>query len=172
MEPTLIILRGNSGSGKSTVANLLQQHFGPNTLLIDQDQVRREMLHTRDLPNNLAINLIKEIALYGYKHCETVIVEGIFSTARYKDMLLEVIQHFSPNCYIYYFDLPFEETVKRHQTREKRNEFTEEDMRRWWMEHDVLGLPNEQLISAQSSEEQTLHMILKQIEQENKEIRV
>ena len=170
MAPTLIILRGNSGSGKSTVAKLLQQHFGANTLLIDQDLVRIEMLHTRDHQNNLAINLIKEIALYGYKHCDTVILEGILSTARYKDMLLEVIQHFSPSCYIYYFNIPFEETVIRHETREKRHKFSEVDMRRWWIEHDVLNLPNEQLISAQSSQQQTLEMILKQIGQEKKEI--
>lgn len=30
----IIILRGNSGSGKTTIAKLLQQHFKDNTLLI------------------------------------------------------------------------------------------------------------------------------------------
>lgn len=171
MTPTLVMLRGNSGSGKSTVAKMLQQKLGPNTLLIDQDKVRIEMLHTKDYTNNLAINLIKEIALYGYLHCETVILEGILSTARYKDMLIELIEHFSPNCYIYYFDIPFEETVKRHQTRDKRHDFNEEDMKRWWVEHDVLHLPNEQFISSKSTLHQTVEMILKQIKQEKKGIR-
>lgn len=41
----LIILRGNSGSGKTTVARLLQGKFGPNTMLISSDTVRMEMLH-------------------------------------------------------------------------------------------------------------------------------
>ncbi len=33
-----------------------------------------------------------------------------------------------------YFDLSFEETVRRHNTRNR--EFGEKDMRRWWREKD------------------------------------
>lgn len=39
----LVILRGNSGSGKTSVAKDLQQLFGPNTMLISQDVIRREI---------------------------------------------------------------------------------------------------------------------------------
>ena len=46
--PKLIILRGNSGSGKTTVAQKLQHIIGRNTMLIPQDYVRREMLYARD----------------------------------------------------------------------------------------------------------------------------
>ena len=35
----LIILRGNSGSGKTTVAKELQKKFGYNTMLISQDEM-------------------------------------------------------------------------------------------------------------------------------------
>ena len=41
---TLIILRGNSASGKTTIAKQLQEHFGQGTLLVSQDVVRRDML--------------------------------------------------------------------------------------------------------------------------------
>lgn len=37
--PKLIILRGNSGSGKTTVAKALQEKFGPNTMLLSHDMV-------------------------------------------------------------------------------------------------------------------------------------
>ena len=36
----LIILRGNSGSGKTTIAKELQRRFGRNTMLISQDVIR------------------------------------------------------------------------------------------------------------------------------------
>ena len=39
----LIILRGNSGSGKTTIAKELQQVFGNNTMLISQDVIRSDM---------------------------------------------------------------------------------------------------------------------------------
>ena len=44
----LIILRGNSGSGKTTIAKELQKRFGRNTMLISQDMVRRDMLWVKD----------------------------------------------------------------------------------------------------------------------------
>ena len=43
----LIILRGNSGSGKTTVAWMLQEKFGPNTMRISHDMVRMEILQDR-----------------------------------------------------------------------------------------------------------------------------
>lgn len=47
--PKLIILRGNSGSGKTTVAKELQKRFGRNTMLISQDVVRRDMLKEKSI---------------------------------------------------------------------------------------------------------------------------
>ena len=45
--PKLIILRGNSGSGKTTIAKELQNSFGRNTMLISQDVIRRYMLKVK-----------------------------------------------------------------------------------------------------------------------------
>ncbi|MDO5517655.1 MAG: GNAT family N-acetyltransferase [Clostridium sp.] len=47
----IIMLRGNSGSGKSTAAKTLQKKLGRGTLLISQDVVRREMLYVNDGTN-------------------------------------------------------------------------------------------------------------------------
>lgn len=44
----LIVLRGDSGSGKTTVAKELQKKFGRNTILISQDVIRRDMLMVKD----------------------------------------------------------------------------------------------------------------------------
>ena len=63
----IIILRGNSGSGKTTVAKALQNRFGTNTMVISQDVIRREMLKVKDGENNKAIGLMKELLQYGYE---------------------------------------------------------------------------------------------------------
>lgn len=44
----LITLRGNSGSGKTTIARALQEKFGKNTMLLSQDVIRRDILKTND----------------------------------------------------------------------------------------------------------------------------
>ena len=73
----LIILRGNSGSGKTTTGKDLQRKFGHGTMLISQDVVRREMLFVKDGSNPEASQLLLELALYGKTHCNIVILEGI-----------------------------------------------------------------------------------------------
>lgn len=79
----LIILRGNSGSGKTTTAKELQKKFGHGTMLISQDVVRREMLYVKDGLDTAAAQLLLELALYGKKHCSIIILEGILNSKWY-----------------------------------------------------------------------------------------
>ena len=77
MTQTLIIIRGNSVSGKTTIAKKLQRELGEKTMLIQQDVVRREILNVRDTSGNPAMKLIENLALYGKFIDYNVIVEGI-----------------------------------------------------------------------------------------------
>ena len=79
----LIILRGNSGSGKTTIAKELQQAFGSNTMLISQDVIRRDMLRVKDGENTIALPLMEELMRYGRKNSEIVILEGILNSEWY-----------------------------------------------------------------------------------------
>lgn len=164
MESKLIIIRGNSGSGKTTTAKRLQNHFGNGTLLVSQDVVRREMLKVHDRDGNLSIDLIRQIAEYGKGKCEYVIVEGILNKGRYGEMLTNLIQFFNDHAYVYYFDLSFEETVKRHNTRLKKTEFGEEALRKWWKEKDYLGVSGETLLTDDLSEDDVFNLILSRIQ--------
>jgi len=58
MESKLIIIQGNLGSGKTTTAKRLQDHFSRGTLLVSQDIVRRGMLKVHDREGNPSIDLI------------------------------------------------------------------------------------------------------------------
>ncbi|MDE6749517.1 MAG: kinase [Lachnospiraceae bacterium] len=147
----LIILRGNSGSGKTTVAKELQSRFGRNTMLISQDMVRREILKVKDGENTQAIPLMKELLIYGNKHSEIVILEGIMYADWYKPLFELAVRLYGINIYAYYFDLTFEETLKRHQTKPNCHEFGEEAMRRWWREKDYSDILNEVSITAEKS---------------------
>ena len=55
--------------------------------------------------------------------------------------------------YAYYFDLPFEETLKRHKTKPNCNEFGEEAMRGWWREKDYSDVLHEVSITAEKDRE-------------------
>lgn len=139
----LIILRGNSGSGKTTVAKELQKRFGNNTMLISQDVIRRDILKVKDGENTLAIPLMKELLIYGNTHSAIVILEGIMYADWYRPLFELAVQLYGANVYAYYFDIPFEETLRRHLTKPNCGSFGEKDMRRWWREKDLSDVLNE-----------------------------
>lgn len=163
MESKLIIIRGNSGSGKTTTGKNLQHHLGHGTLLVSQDTVRREMLKVHDREGNLSIDLIRQIAEYGKDKCEFVIVEGILYKNRYGDMLNKLIQFYNHNTYTYYFNLSFEETVMRHNSRSKKKEFGEDSLRAWWNPQDYLGVDGEMILTDDLSQNDVLKLILNQL---------
>ena len=117
----LVILRGNSGSGKTTVARALQRKIGFNTMLISQDEIRRNMLWVKDGIDTKALPLMIELLKYGNEHSD--------------------------------INIPFEETVRRHQTRSKSQEFGEEHMRQWWREKDFSSVLEEEIISCEMDAE-------------------
>ena len=159
----LVILRGNSGSGKSTVAKELQNMLGNNTMLISQDMVRREILKVSDGKDTKALPLLKQLLRYGYDHSEVVILEGIMVADWYRPLFELAVSLYGEDVYAYYFDLPFEETVKRHKTRAKAGSFGEEAMKEWWVEKDYSDVLNESKIPEELSKENIVQMILNHI---------
>lgn len=106
----LIILRGNSGSGKTTVAKALQEKLGYNTMRISQDEVRRNMLWVKDGKDTKALPLMAELLKYGKVHSELTILEGIMYEEWYSPLFKLANELYESNIYAYYFDI----SLKRH----------------------------------------------------------
>lgn len=162
-EAKIIILRGNSGSGKTAVAKALQHELGRGTLIISQDVIRREMLWVKDGPDTEAIPLLINLVRYGKKNCEYVILEGIMYADWYRSLFEVVKEEFEEKVYAYYYDLPFEETLARHATKSNSHEFGEEAMSRWWREKDYSDILSEKTITGEMSLQDTVHMIMRDV---------
>ncbi|EPC8417834.1 kinase [Bacillus wiedmannii] len=160
---TLIILRGNSASGKTTIAKQLQEHFGQGTLLVSQDVVRRDMLRVHDTMGNLSHDLLFEITKYGKGKCEFVILEGILNSRRYGEMLKELIHFFEGNAYTYYFDLSLQETIRRHNTREIRHEFSEDSLQKWYNPRDTIEVSRETVFTDNFKQKDIFDAILNDV---------
>lgn len=159
----IIILRGNSGSGKSTVAKQLQKELGRGTLVISQDIIRREMLWVKDGKETKALSLLINLIKYGKENCKFVILEGILNATWYRQLFETILLEYGSNIYAYYYDLPFEETLRRHQTKPNCNEFGEEAMRRWWNEKNYIGIIPEKTITSELSIDDTVERIMNDI---------
>lgn len=160
----LIILRGNSGSGKTTIAKGLQKKFGYGTMLISQDVIRREILYVKDGEKPKVEELLFKLAMYGKQHCNIVIMEGIFNSKWYNHLFKKLSDEFKNNIFAFYFDIPFEETLRRHKTKAIANEFEEKEMREWWNEKDLLRIIPETLLGEELSEDEIINLISKAVE--------
>lgn len=147
----LIVLRGNSGSGKTTIAKELQKRFGNNTMLISQDVIRRDILKVKDGENTLALPLMKELLVYGSKHSDITILEGIMYADWYRSLFELAVSLYGSRIFAYYLDIPFEETLRRHQTKPNCHEFGQEAMQRWWREKDFSEVLDEQSITSEKN---------------------
>lgn len=153
----LIILRGNAGSGKSTVAAQLRASATRPTAVIEQDYYRHQLLSPWDekassLRSQLMVRDVRFLLAEG---C-TVIVEGVLPSKWFRAVYEEIG---AKDSYVYYFDIPFEETVRRHASRGKVVDFGEEVLRSWWQENDVLGVAGERRIDQESSIDDTVGVI-------------
>jgi predicted kinase len=160
----LILIRGNSGSGKSTLALSLRKRLakdGIKTALISQDYFRRIVLKEKDrVDKNDILQLldtnIRLLIEMGY----VVILEGILSSEKYGPTLLKLNHDFGEkNCKFFYYDVSFEETLKRHKTKPNSHEFGEKDMREWWIENDRLNLSNEFIINEEMNHLDSIEFI-------------
>ena len=154
----LIVLRGNSGSGKSTVAEKLRKIIEPKTALVSQDNLRRKILKEKETDVGDNIDLIQQTVEFALGRHYNVILEGILYFPRYKFMLKRLVER-CPESYVYYFDIPFDETLKRHATKPNAHEFGEKEMREWYKNKDFTDFQNEKIISAKHSLDQIVSII-------------
>lgn len=160
----LVIIRGNSGSGKTTTAKKLQEALpSGKAMLVSQDDVRIHMLGVKDYPGNPAVELIPRICRFGRSECDYVILEGILRADRYKEMLLDLIRFFDEQVTAYYFDLSFAETLCRQKKREKKRQFSIKRMKKWWQPQDYLNIAQERKIDEHMALEEVVEMIFKEI---------
>ncbi|MFF7290231.1 AAA family ATPase [Streptomyces griseorubiginosus] len=161
----LIVLRGNSASGKSSVAAGLREKFGRNLAIVAQDNLRRIVLRERDRPNGANIGLIDLTARYALDNGFHVVVEGILYADRYGTMLQDLVRAHQGVTRCYYLHVPFEETVLRHATKsdaEYLKHVTEDHLCDWYREMDLLPDAVETVIGAASTLDDTVRQIMRE----------
>lgn len=164
-ETRLIVLRGNSASGKSAIAAGLRDQFGRNLALVGQDNLRRIVLRERDRPGAANIGLIGMTARYALDSGFHTVVEGILYADRYAAMLEDLVRDHCGISRCYYLDVPLQETLARHAMKadpEYLAQVTDEHLRDWYRERDLLPSGVETVIDASSGLDNTVKRIMRE----------
>ncbi len=158
-ESKLVVLRGNSGSGKSTVAKALRDQGKTKIAIVEQDYLRRFILKEKENEGADNISLIQQTVEFALSRGYNVILEGILYFPRYGEMLKNLVER-CPNNYFYYFDVSFDETLKRHTTKPNAHEFGEKEMREWYKPNQHTGFDSERIIPESFTIDDAVNKIL------------
>ena len=150
------MIRGNSGSGKTSVAKAVRAAYGRGLAVVGQDNVRREILRERDVPSGANIGLIDTITRYSLEHGYHVVLEGILTASRYATMLQALRRDHPANSTFFYLDVSIEETLRRPM----RMEVSGEQMREWYRHLDLLSDDYETVIPENSPLATTVQQVL------------
>jgi hypothetical protein len=128
--------------------------------IVSQDNLRRVVLREHDLPGDAAnIGLIDFTARHAIRSGFHVIVEGTLRADHYGAMLTALIGDYAGQAFAYYLDIPFEETLRRHQHKTEAVKYGETEMRRWYRRRDLLHGGIERFIT-ESSLDDTVRAIM------------
>jgi predicted kinase len=160
LESRLILLRGNSASGKSAAAQGIRDRFGHGIAIVGQDNLRRIVLREKDKPGGANIGLIDLTARYALDHGYHVIVDGILNRDHYGEMLRGLVNDHLGITRCFYFDVSFAETLRRHTTKPQAADYGEAEMRQWFRPKDFLEGVEEQVIPQETPLEEAVTLIM------------
>ncbi|MEU4116507.1 AAA family ATPase [Kitasatospora sp. NPDC028055] len=163
-ESRLVVVRGNSASGKSSVAAGIRERFGRGLAVVAQDNLRRIVLRERDRPGGANIGLIDTVARYALDAGYHVVIEGILYADHYGEMLTRLVDDHLGVTRCYYLNIPIDETLVRHASKADREYLaavTERELRDWYREHDVLPGGIETVIGSDSTLRNTVDRIMR-----------
>jgi hypothetical protein len=159
----LIVLRGASGAGKSTVARALRARLGSGIALVEQDYVGRVVLGRSLTDDGTNAPLLDALVRTALPAAPAVLLEGILSTERYGDVLLGLRATPGLESWFYRFDVPFEITVERHAGRGKAGSFGETELRRWWRPADPLVDADGRVLDRSITAAETVETVVERI---------
>ncbi|MFJ4710048.1 M15 family metallopeptidase [Streptomyces anulatus] len=161
----LVVIRGNSASGKSSVAQGLRDHHGRGIAIVSQDVIHRNVLREHDTARGANIALLGTIAREALNAGFHVVLEGILYADRYSRMITSLARDHRGVSSCYYLDVPLETTFARHASKADAaylEQVTDNHLASWYRELDLLPGGLETVLPADSTLQDTIARILRE----------
>lgn len=156
----LIVLRGNSGSGKTSTAEAVRARRAGRVVVVSQDSLRRDLLRVPDTADGPHYAVIERTVRAALERGVDVVLEGILVRQRYAPLLTRLATAHRGVTVPYYFAVSWPETLRRHTARPEAAAFGAAAMRRWFCPDDQLDWPGERIIPETASLEETTRRVL------------
>src|SRR5215472_1339685 len=156
----LIILRGASAVGKSTVAEALMERTRRPTVLVELDYYRFGFVNPPKRDHNLEFELSSNDTITALQLGFDVIFDGNFTSTAHDPFLEKLFRAHPKENYLFYLDASLPETLRRHGTKSNPR-ISAEKMREVYKNASPTGREEEVVIPEDSSLEQTVEQIVR-----------
>jgi len=146
-EPTIYIIRGPPGSGKSTISSELCTELRKNKFVayIEQDYFRGGIMGDYGAKAEQYGPTLVGAVIGAVKAGNDVVVEGMFTYPKAQGIIEELAE--MKNSKLIFLDVDLDNVLKRHSQREKSKTVSNEDVIKWYQNCRPTGLPNETIIN-------------------------
>src|SRR5215467_1644179 len=156
----LIIIRGPSGVGKSTVAKALMKRTKRPTVLVDLDHYRFSFVNPPARDHDLEYEMSGSDVLIGLRLGFDVIFDGNFTATAHDPLFEKWFSAHPDENYLFYLDASLNETLKRHKTKSDPR-ISPAKMKEVYPYASATGYEKEVIIPESSSLEQTVEQVAK-----------
>lgn len=154
------MIRGNSGSGKSSLAKAIRAARPRGVAIIGHDVLRREILHVRDHPEALSVPYMDLSARFALDHGLHVVIEGILHSEIYGATLARLRSDHLGITRAYRYELELDETLRRHRTKALAEEVSVDTVASWYRSSDPVRELDERVFDASVSARGALERVL------------
>jgi len=155
----LIVLRGPSAAGKSTVAAELARACASKVAILEEDYFRRVILQRKDEDRTACTRMLHASALAALDSGFHVVLEGILNARYYRWVIGDLAARNPGRSFLYYFDITLEETLRRHQGKPIAGEVAPSSVRDWYSAASPVGHPGEMIIPESFTAQHTVRFI-------------
>jgi hypothetical protein len=90
---------------------------------------------------------------------QNVILDGILDRRKHGEMRIWLIGVWNGQVHVFYYGVPLETTLARHEMRPKKAQFTKERMSEWYNGDNWLKVPGEKIFTAEVSANEAVRTI-------------
>lgn len=155
----LIIIRGPSGVGKSTVAEALMKRTKRPTVLVELDYYRFGFVNPPRRDHGLEYEMSGSDIVIGLRLGFDVVFDGNFAADAHDPFLEKLFKAHPKENYLFYLDASLPETLRRHETK-SYSRISTGKMREVYKYASPTGRKEEVVILETSSLEQSVRQIM------------
>lgn len=159
MNTKLIIFRGPSASGKSSVAKAIVERSNRKVAWLEEDHFRRVILQAKEPPElrrEICKKMLTDNARTLLRFDFDVVIEGMLSKKHYVETVKKLFADHAGESYLFHFDVSLKETFKRHRTKPIADKVADDQLREWYAAGAPMNLEFEELIPESFSKKQTI----------------